>query len=297
MGAAQEKLACEGSTVTTPKKFKHFLLTRYLVRMTDAPADLDRIAQLPREAFMKRFDLFKRVCLPTVATQTSDDFTWLVFFDSRVDPEFVDVVRSELAPYPHFEVVIVDRFDDAARTEILGARLDPSIDWLLTTRLDNDDGLHRNFVARLQAEVRPGQRECLNFPVGILYWKDRTYLYRHPSNAFISLSEPAQQFRTAACGPHLYIDRVAPIRQLDSAPAFIQVVHGDQVSNKPRGVRVHRLLALDGFGAANRLFNTPDAEKDWEIVRDNVTIAPAWALRDGALKLYRAVAGRSPIDF
>ena len=65
------------------KPFVHFILTRFNVLMKTAPA---AAAGAPRkgldpEWLKRRFDLFERVCLPSVDRQTEGAFQWLVFLD------------------------------------------------------------------------------------------------------------------------------------------------------------------------------------------------------------------------
>ena len=170
------------------------------------------------------------------------------------------------------------------------AALNDNTKWVLTTRLDNDDGWHRDFVKILHSNVTVGRREFLNYPVGLIYYMDNIYLYRHQSNAFISFMEPSDSFSTVWCGPHPYLSRIAPIRQLSSFPAFLQVVHGQTRSNKPRGVRVHRMLALNGFEAITQLFEGSADETDFSIVLDNMTSAMKWAARDRAGMIARGAA-------
>src|SRR5208282_1904259 len=57
--------------------FSHVLLTRFNVRLSspETPPSDDWIAH--------RLDLFQRYCVPSVASQTVQDFRWIVLIDSR----------------------------------------------------------------------------------------------------------------------------------------------------------------------------------------------------------------------
>ncbi len=270
--------------------FQHFVLTRYFVRFSDAPQDAVTGSPEQRAWLAERLVLFRRYCLPSVTAQTVQDFTWLVYFDRNTPADALEQVRELVRSHPNIHVMLCDRFDDEVRRRDIAALLRPGVGWLLTTRLDNDDGWRADFVQRLQSEVRPGRREFLNFPTGILLYDDMTFLYRHDSNAFISLSEPADDFVTVICAPHTDLSAHGTIRQLPPQPAFIQVIHPGTRSNKPRGVRVHRLLALAGFEALFGENTDADAETDWRIVGFNATRALAWAARDRLIALGRGLA-------
>jgi hypothetical protein len=269
--------------------FQHIVITRYFVRFSESPADVQAVIKGNQSWLESRFEIFKAFCLPSVVGQSVTNFTWLLYFDVHTPQAYLDRVQGLIQDYPNIKIVLCEHFNDESRARAVHAELKTDTRWLLTTRLDNDDGWHRDFVKALQSELRFEKREFLNFPVGILYYSDKTLLYRHSSNAFISLLEPAEGFLTVWCGQHTELDRVAPIRQLPAFPAFMQVVHPGTRSNKPRGMRVHRLLALAGFEAMRGVWASPgeDRESDRAIALYNVTLFPLRSLRDSALTLVR----------
>jgi hypothetical protein len=242
-----------------------------------------------------RFEIFRSVCLPSVVAQTEQDFVWLLYFDVHTPDDYLQRVGELIAGHANIRIVLCDSFDDASRSDAVRAELEPDTRWLLTTRLDNDDGWRRDFVETLHDALEFERREFLNYPVGLIFYADMTFLYRHPSNAFISLIEPVDGFMTVWCGQHLELDRIAPIRQLPAFPAFLQMVHAGTRSNKPRGMRVHRILALAGFEAMN-LPGLRRPERDLDIVLFNVTTVAVWTLRDRLVGLARRLSRRNPIS-
>jgi hypothetical protein len=273
------------------RDFQHIVITRYFVRFT-VDTDVKAVIASNADWLEKRFELFRTHCLPSVVGQSVKDFVWLIYFDVNIPAAYMDRVRALVAGYDFIRIVLCTDFNDATREEAVRAELKPGVGWLLTTRLDNDDGWRRDFVERLHNQVRLERREFLNFPVGILYYGGKTFLYRHPSNAFISLMEPVDGFLTVWCEQHERLGRIAPIRQLSPAPVFMQVVHDSTYSNKPRGVRVHRLLALPGFEAMNLpCWDTPEIE-DWDLTFYNLSTALTWRIRDGVRTLGRRLLRR-----
>ena len=112
--------------------------------------------------------------------------------------------------------------------------------WLLSTSVDNDDGLAVDFVSRLQSavEAAPMRRSFFNLTNGFVFDGRRAYAHVHPSNAFVNLFEPWDEARTAPSYQHMHISEYGPVIQVDGPGAWLQVVHGGNVSNKIRGRRV-----------------------------------------------------------
>jgi hypothetical protein len=270
--------------------FEHFVITRYFVRFNEKANDRDAKLRASPGWLENRLELFKKFCLPSVTAQSIQNFRWLIYFDEDVPANYLAQVRALTSVHKNIEIITCRFFNTELLVSSVRSYLDSNTKWVLTTRLDNDDGWHRDFVKILHTQLQFEQREFLNFPVGVIYYSDRTYLYKHPSNAFISFLERSDNFLTVWCGQHLYLDRVAPVRQLPTFPAFLQAVHSQTQSNKPRGVRVHRILALQGFEAMTQLFEQPSKETDLSILLDNMTSVAKWAARDRAIALIRAMA-------
>jgi hypothetical protein len=267
--------------------FQHIVLTRYFILFSNSQKDRELILKNSSTWLEKRFKLFDEYCLPSVVNQSVQNFIWLIYFDINTPRKYVEQVELRIKPYNNIKLILCDSFDYEAKNRFVQEEIDPNASWLLTTRLDNDDGWHRDFVKILQENVQIGRKECLNYPVGMILYSGKTFLYRHSSNAFISLSEPVDNFLTVLCERHDRLGRIAPVRQLPAFPAFMQVVHDGTRSNKPRGMRVPRLLGLVGFEAMTGISCRSGEEKDWPIAIYNVTRVPVWALRDWVIRLAR----------
>jgi hypothetical protein len=111
-------------------------------------------------------------------------------------------------------------------------------EWLLTTRLDNDDALNPRFIETLQSEVRPGVREFINPTHGLIVANGKLYRHHDYSGPFISLSEPLEGCRTVWIDEHGLLSRHGSVRQFALRDAWIQVVHGGNLANQVRGVRI-----------------------------------------------------------
>lgn len=216
--------------------FQHFILTNFNVRRDDYDRDRHGSPVLTRAWMEERFVLFENFCLPSVRGQTNLDFTWLVRHDEETPAEY----RRRLDSYKTFQNFELVPARLSFKKAILQC-LRPGTERIVTTRLDNDDALHRGAIALLQSCCTTQDLEFLNLPVGYCYaYPGReTYLVEDRSNAFLSLVERITSAppRTAVCINHNQASEVAPVRQIGSEPSWLQVIHTRNLRNRPRGVR------------------------------------------------------------
>lgn len=189
-----------------------------------------------------RWGLFQRFCLPSVRSQTVQDFQWLVYLDPQ-SPQWLIDAMDELS----VEGTLIPRYRTVVEPETLRADLDQITardgGRLLTTNLDNDDGLAADFVARLRdAErdrliARPDEpRFALYLVAGLIRLGDRA-LYEHTdrTNAFCSVSDIGEAATTCWSNWHTLLGRDMPAVEVGGGPAWLQVVHGTNVSNRVHG--------------------------------------------------------------
>ncbi|GAA4286884.1 glycosyltransferase [Georgenia daeguensis] len=216
-------------------EFEHFLLTRFNVRHEVRASD---------DWLRHRLQYFESVCLPSVKAQTTKVDRWLVFLDAERDAWFEDRI-TRLAG-DTFEPVWVDGpfLPEIAARETLARSSAP---WVITTRMDNDDALARDFIEAIQSQFRH-EREFLNFQAGLQLSEDGRLFYRSdPSNAFVSLVEPREELVTVFVDWHDRIAEHGPVRQIVAAPMWLQMVHGRNIGNQIRGIRANPALLAEWF--------------------------------------------------
>jgi GT2 family glycosyltransferase len=220
-------------TAPVARSVDHVICTRFNLP-TAGPESLLRAQD---DWLVNRMDLFERYTVPSVRGQSVRDFHWLVY----LDPASPAWVRQRLQPLvdeglvtPRYRESVVWQDVAADARDITGARGDV----LLTTNLDNDDALARDFVARLQrlAVAHPGS--ALFLRTGLVLRGDALFLRHDANNAFCSVSEPWQRPVTAWRDWHTLLGEHLPVASVDGDPGWLQVVHGQNVSNRVRGVRV-----------------------------------------------------------
>jgi hypothetical protein len=163
---------------------------------------------------------------------------WLVFFDESTPEATRDEFRELTAKLPLLRAEYCHELDPKMCAERIGRIMAPDADWLLTTRLDNDDALNRRFIETVQSVTRPGVCEFINPTYGLIVANGRLYRKRDYSNPFITLSEPAADCRTVWIDQHQRLARHGRVRQFGLDDAWIQVVHGGNLINNVRGLRI-----------------------------------------------------------
>jgi hypothetical protein len=282
MSGDRQRRACDAPV--------HFIITPFYVRRhfrSRAAGSHPSLA--PLTWLDGRIDLFERYCLPSVAAQTAQDFRWFLYFDESTPDRYLRAVEDRLAGIANASIRLCGLWEASKLARDVSSSIDDDeCRWVMTTRLDNDDGVHRDFVATLQAAA--GERtEFLNFPCGVLYYAGKYFLYKHPSNAFISYVEPVgPALKTVWAVAHEEASRLAPIRQLGRTPSFLQVVHGANVSNKPRGVRIAAARATRGFESITEL-RGKRSESALGVMLENATWVLLWKMRDLLISLVKAV--------
>lgn len=268
--------------------FEHVILTRFNVRYVADPT-APSIGVDPRW-LENRFELFERYCLPSIMGQSTQGFTWIVFFDSATPEPYAEKARALAALRPRAHTVFCETLPlDLVKETVRRAVGEPP-EWLLSTRLDNDDGLHGDFVANAQRAQSFAADEVLCFPTGVILRDGRTYRRRDPSNAFISLSERFDDFGTVlGIGQHIYAGNAYPMRQLVPDPMWLQVVHTTNISNKVRGWRISPAKVASGFPALSGFTNTDGDQGTASIVAENALLYPLRRMRDFVIATARRV--------
>ena len=190
----------------------------------------------------RRFDLFERVCLASVARQTKTDFQWLVFLDEATPAAFRDRLAAQTATHPFLQPVYCGRFEEETVLPEIRRRETP--DRLrITTRLDNDDAIHPRLIAQIRrlAERQAPRQDLqrgffISFPIGCCEREGDFYLQRYRYNPFASFVSAPETDRTVLGTDHRYVADVAPVVVAWCRPTWCQTIHGENVANRLRGI-------------------------------------------------------------
>jgi len=215
---------------------EHFVLTRFNVRAAGGST-----AKIHDSAWLTyRLGLFEEFCLPSVIRQTRLPTAWINIFDVGTPREILAQFEEMIAPYAFIKYVQCQEFTAEFAAECVRDHTSPGCSWIITTRLDNDDAINIRFLEEIFLAASIGTYEFINAPNGLVKSEHRYYCKSDRSNAFISASEPVETCRTVYIDQHTRLSRYAAIKQVPLKYAWLQMIHGDNVANRPRGVRVPR---------------------------------------------------------
>ena len=227
----------------TATQFQHFVLTKFNVRVNYKKLNKSTVGLNP-DWLEHRFELFERFCFPSLRKQSNQNFQWLVFFDIKTPAKFKEKVRKYTA-WQNFVPVYVDRDKyppGGLAKPVIRKYLRQDVEYLITTRIDNDDGVALDFINLIQENFSQQNLQFINFNYGYVWHRQKIYLLKEKSNHFTSLIEKIErkaeaEFKTIYCARHSKLELQGNIKRLDIAPTWLEVIHDRNVTNRVRGVR------------------------------------------------------------
>jgi hypothetical protein len=220
--------------------FQHLLLTRFNLRRTGPP---------PGEEWLRhRLELFRRYTVASVVTQSSPAFRWLVLVDHESPTWLLDELAGLLGD-DRYETVPLDAI--GGLPPIAAEHVGAGTTHLITSRLDNDDAIARDFVASVQAAFAGQDFEFVNFTNGLQLAAGRLLLTQQRVSPFVSLIERVEDGalpRTVHLCRHSEVGAHGPVLELSTHPMWLQVLHDRNLSNHPQGLPVRPSDVLGGIG-------------------------------------------------
>ena len=125
----------------------HFVVTKYNLSLYTDPERRRRVGGDPDRWMERRYELFTTFTVPSLKGQSCSDFTWFVFLDRQTPDRFIGQLEEVAAAFPSMRLVPLERRQvDFLRLEVRrsGARV------AITSRIDNDDAWHGDYVRHLQ---------------------------------------------------------------------------------------------------------------------------------------------------
>jgi len=256
--------------------YSHFIITLFNLRNFPKSNnhDYDNWVKWTRD----RIELFKEYCLPSLINQSCKAFKWLIYFDTDTPEEFNEFLK-ELSLFSFIDICYSKGITDFTENYIqeVKKRTGKSIKWIITTRIDNDDSLHKDAIKIIQESFVEKNKFLISLASGyILNINDRTLShYYYPMSPFISLIEASDnEIKGVYETEHTKWDslRLSVFKEIRleyfnkearksrfilNKPLWIQTVHGENVSNSfYRGVPVLKKKNLTDFSinySTNRL--------------------------------------------
>ena len=209
---------------------EHVLLTRFNLPSSGAESFIRA-----KDGWLRdRITLFETYTVPSVAEQT-EPVHWLVY----VDCESPHWLLDRLLPLQDRGLLRMLERQEVTKPDLLAdidAILAPETTRVLTSNLDNDDAIARDFSARLRRAAESPGTAAVYLDYGLVGDSDGVYLRKDASNAFCSAVGDRPLPVTCWEDWHNRLDRHMPVRHIsERVPGWLQVIHTTNVSNRVRG--------------------------------------------------------------
>lgn len=200
------------------------------------------------DANRRRLAVTEAVTVPLMAQQTTRDWTWIVLLDPR-DQLLGQRIEAFRAGAPRLCVLMwEDRpplaqapWDSRSTSKVQAIaatayrapwRASMGIGPLLQTRLDDDDGLSPDALARYQSAVHGLERRTvLMLPKGVRVWRGRYSHVIHKRNAMHTLYTPADDATCVYDYGHTKCHQAQPVVEVDQRWGWLWVRHRDTISD------------------------------------------------------------------
>jgi len=239
-----------GRNMGSELTFDHYLVTRFNVALYSKSQKTrwgDKID--PDKWMQSRMILWERYCIPSIYNQSNQNFTWIVVFDPQTPKGYLE--RATALLHPKHRIKIAPNFRQGIKDEIGKV----STDRLITTRLDCDDALHRDFTKKIQSWfAKRGKTGILTFPCGWIWnpAKGKLYHARYIKNPFLTLIEkPQKKTHTVLAHRHTAITDMFKTHLIEGGHNWAQIIHGENLANYCHGDKVaESKLVKSEFGIA-----------------------------------------------
>ena len=218
---------------------KHFLITRFNIKSDNWTHTRKGDAILTDSWLQQRLQIFETYCLPSVINQTNPNFKWCLCFDPNTPKEFLDSIAQFSKTCPQIHLVFSDGFRNLQNDLVtsINKLTDDSDRFIITTRLDNDDIIHKAFVENIQALATQNKPTVIDLTHGYQLTLTETdndlRYFKKQFNPFISIVEPVEDFETVIAKKHSFW-KAFPHVISSKQPLWIQLVHDTNLVNRKR---------------------------------------------------------------
>lgn len=223
-------------------EFEHFLITRFNLKKSEWIKDKYSNSVLNETWLEERINLFLAYCLPSVVGQTNRKFKWLIFFEES-SREKVEEVLIRISEYTFIDAVFVNGYEQFQSNLpfYVEQYLNKIPSAIITSRLDNDDALGRNYIEKVQDyALTTNEDTVLYFPNGLVLDVFNEYKLAeifYPNNQFLTLIEEykPESLKTVYFKEHNNWKSDHLVLAFPDKNLWLQIVHSSNMLNKFSG--------------------------------------------------------------
>ncbi|PCJ76690.1 MAG: hypothetical protein COA53_00210 [Rhodobacteraceae bacterium] len=227
-----------------------------------------------RARLNRRFQLFEDVCLPSLTAQSDQNFNMMLMTSRDLPDWALDRLMGLVRDYPN---IYVRAYRPQANIQRIFKRsifemLDPTAPITASFRLDDDDALASDYIARLRGHMMPENTgKIVTFTHGyqvylsdgaLQVWDDT----RDCGSVGLALLQEGgalsiPETETIHClGGHRKVGRFAPIIRDDTDAMYVQTANGVNVTGRRGDVNSQAISAKDLADRLRAKFPHLDAE-------------------------------------
>lgn len=231
----------------------HFILTRFNLKLW-WKEDKNHQSIQTKEWLEERFRLFETYTWPSIKAQTCQDFKWICLFDKdtpEIYKERIQRLQQEYDSFlPYYCGEKETKLFQSYFKHLVYKNADKSQNELLTTYLDNDDAIHKEFIKDVQTRVKNLKyNTIISYQYGIQYYEEMNIAVRIPykNNHFLTYYERLTEHIKTVWGfwhfsifkyPHIGIELVNNKKK----PYWIETIHQGNIDNDVKMTLHHHLI-------------------------------------------------------
>ena len=220
------------------QEFQHIIITRFNLRNHQWSNRTKNNTPILTESWLEdRFDLFENFCFLSVRNQTNTNFQWWVFFDTETPMRFRERISEFERRFHRFTALFVDGMD-AFLPEVQHRLAMCKTPYIITSRLDNDDCLHKDYVQAVQQQFAHQTYLALDIIDGFTLQvlpEVRLGFRRHLYNPFITLIEKNVNAKSVWDRTHSDWKKEKLLKRIKGERLWMSVIHHDNKVNEYHG--------------------------------------------------------------
>jgi uncharacterized protein (UPF0297 family) len=216
--------------------FYHFLITRFNLKNPDWNVTKNNEALLDDTWMDERLVLFEKFCYPSVVAQHNKNFKWLLFFDESTPDKYRKRIENIISKNEFIIPFYIDgmaKFQDSI-LDFLALKANDK-PYLITSRIDNDDCIHVDFIAEVQKQFAKQDFLAIDQIAGYTLQIEPNYILGkkdHIFNPFISLIERNENPKTVWHYVHTMWKKETRIVHLSEKRLWLSIIHGKNKVNE-----------------------------------------------------------------
>lgn len=221
--------------------FKHLLITRFNLKNPEWKQLTKNNESLLDDSWMnERLELFANYCFPSVSNQTNQNFEWLLYFDSTTSETHKSKIAEIISNKTNIKTFFIDGMPVFNESIIKYVEENISTEYLITSRIDNDDCIHKDFINEIQKHFDKQYFLAIDNIKGYTLQIEPNFILgkkEHIFNPFISLIEKNNQPKTVWHYVHNMWKKEPRLIHVTEKRLWLSVIHGKNKVNE-----------FDGYG-------------------------------------------------